>query len=78
MNLRNICQNLIASFKNTGKYFEHVFLKKLYYSNMGIFRNATIQKWYDKTRLSTGKSFSALEKPILQQIEQVKNNFLKY
>lgn len=34
-------------------------------------RNGTIQKWYDKTRLTTGKSFSALEKPILQQIEQV-------
>lgn len=35
------------------------------------YRNGTIQKWYDKTRLTTGKSFSALEKPILQQIEQV-------
>jgi hypothetical protein len=36
-----------------------------------IKRNATIQKWYDKTRLVTGKSFAALEKPILQQIDQV-------
>jgi protein AATF/BFR2 len=35
------------------------------------YRNATIQKWYDKTRLTTGKSFAALEKPIVQQIEHI-------
>lgn len=35
------------------------------------YRDSTIQKWYDKTRLTTGKSFDSLEKPILQQIEHV-------
>jgi protein AATF/BFR2 len=35
------------------------------------YRNTTIQKWYDKTRLTTGKSFAALEKPIVQQIEHI-------
>ena len=34
-------------------------------------RIATIQKWYDKTRLTSGKSFESFEKPILQQIEHV-------
>jgi hypothetical protein len=40
-------------------------------------RNVTITKWYDKTRLSTGKSFEALEKPILQQIEHVRSKNVK-
>jgi hypothetical protein len=40
----------------------------IFFSNK---RNSTIQKWYDKTRLTTGKSFQTLEKPILQQIEHV-------
>ncbi|RNA03184.1 hypothetical protein BpHYR1_024110, partial [Brachionus plicatilis] len=35
------------------------------------YRDSTIQKWYDKTRLTTGKSFESLEKPILQQIEHI-------
>lgn len=35
------------------------------------YRNATIQKWFDKTRLVTTKSFAAFEKPILQQVEHV-------
>jgi hypothetical protein len=39
------------------------------------FRNNTIQKWYDKTRLSGGKvkskSFSNFEQSALKQIEQV-------
>ncbi len=41
------------------------------------YRNMTVQKWYDKTRLITGKSFQTLEKPLMQQIEHV-SNFLKY
>ena len=47
---------------------------KLYFNLTNFFlnnRNSTIQKWYDKTRLTTGKSFQTLEKPILQQIEHV-------
>jgi protein AATF/BFR2 len=36
------------------------------------YRDQTIQKWYDKTRLTTGKSFKTVEKPMLQQIEHVK------
>lgn len=35
------------------------------------YRNMTVQKWYDKTRLITGKSFQTLEKPLMQQIEHV-------
>ncbi|CAC5391968.1 AATF [Mytilus coruscus] len=39
------------------------------------FRNSTIQKWYDKTRLSGGKlkskSFSNFEQSALKQIEQI-------
>ena len=35
------------------------------------YRNTTVQKWYDKTRLITGKSFQTLEKPLMQQIEHV-------
>jgi protein AATF/BFR2 len=34
-------------------------------------RNAIIQKWYDKTRLTSGKSFESFEKPILAQIEHI-------
>lgn len=39
--------------------------------NFKKYRNVTIQKWYDKTRLVTGKSFESLEKPIMQQIDHV-------
>ena len=42
--------------------FNKIFIK---------YRDSTIQKWYDKTRLTSGKSFESLEKPILQQIEHV-------
>ncbi|XP_053341784.1 protein AATF [Clarias gariepinus] len=38
------------------------------------YRDATLQKWYDKTRLTTGKSnkgFGAFERNILTQVEQV-------
>ncbi|KAM4739101.1 protein AATF [Anableps anableps] len=38
------------------------------------YRNATLQKWHDKTRLTTGKSskgFGAFERNILTQVEQV-------
>lgn len=39
--------------------------------NFSKYKNATIQKWYDKTRLTSGKSFESFEKPILQQIEHI-------
>lgn len=42
------------------------------------YRDSTIQKWYDKTRLTSGKSFESLEKPILQQIEHVHFWFKKF
>ncbi|XP_012705690.2 LOW QUALITY PROTEIN: protein AATF [Fundulus heteroclitus] len=38
------------------------------------YRNATLQKWHDKTRLATGKSgrgFGAFDRNILTQVEQV-------
>ncbi|XP_053473654.1 protein AATF isoform X2 [Ictalurus furcatus] len=38
------------------------------------YRDATLQKWYDKTRLTTGKNnkgFGAFERNILTQVEQV-------
>uniref|UniRef100_A0A673LAN7 Protein AATF-like n=1 Tax=Sinocyclocheilus rhinocerous TaxID=307959 RepID=A0A673LAN7_9TELE len=38
------------------------------------YRDATLQKWYDKTRLTTGKSkkgFGAFDRNILTQVEQV-------
>ncbi|XP_007554728.1 protein AATF [Poecilia formosa] len=38
------------------------------------YRNTTLQKWHDKTRLTTGKSskgFGAFERNILTQVEQV-------
>ncbi|XP_043095300.1 protein AATF isoform X1 [Puntigrus tetrazona] len=38
------------------------------------YRDATLQKWYDKTRLATGKSkkgFGAFDRNILTQVEQV-------
>nr|XP_057929191.1 protein AATF [Doryrhamphus excisus] len=37
------------------------------------YRNATLQKWHDKTRLSTGKSgsFAAFERNIVTQVEHV-------
>ncbi|KAF7688872.1 protein AATF isoform X2 [Silurus meridionalis] len=38
------------------------------------YRDATLQKWYDKTRLTTGKTnkgFGAFERNILTQVEQV-------
>ncbi|XP_015241256.1 PREDICTED: protein AATF [Cyprinodon variegatus] len=38
------------------------------------YRNATLQKWHDKTRLATGKSskgFGAFERSVLTQVEQV-------
>ncbi len=46
--------------------------------NFFKYKNAIIQKWYDKTRLTSGKSFESFEKPILQQIEHVsgKRKFL--
>ena len=50
------------------------YLIHLYFINKTD-RDAVIQKWYDKTRLITGKSFQSLEKPILQQIEHVNNSF---
>jgi len=39
--------------------------------NFAKFKNSTIQKWYDKTRLTSGKSFESFEKPILAQIEHI-------
>lgn len=43
-----------------------------------IYRNATIQKWNDKTRISVGKlssrNFSSFEQSTLKQIEQVLSN----
>lgn len=42
------------------------------------YRNATIQKWNDKTRVLVGKlssrNFSTFEEPTLKQIEQILNN----
>ncbi len=43
--------------------------------NFTKYRNSVIQKWYDKTRLTSGKSFESFEKPILQQIEHVRKFF---
>lgn len=42
-----------------------------FHQSFHSYRQSTIQKWYDKTRLITGKSFQSLEKPIIQQIEHV-------
>ncbi|XP_041466848.1 protein AATF-like, partial [Lytechinus variegatus] len=46
-----------------------------HHKNFESFRNNTIQKWYEKTRLSTGKlnkkSFSGFERSALVQIQQI-------
>ncbi|KAK7889082.1 hypothetical protein WMY93_024642 [Mugilogobius chulae] len=44
------------------------------FSSFAPYRNATLQKWHDKTRLTTGKTskaFGAFERNVLTQIEQV-------
>jgi len=50
------------------------FLKKRH-ENFHSYRNTTIQRWYDKTRLATGnvkgKSFSAFDQSAISQINQV-------
>nr|XP_054757744.1 protein AATF-like [Lytechinus pictus] len=46
-----------------------------HHKNFESYRNSTIQKWYEKTRLSTGKlnkkSFSGFERSALVQIQQI-------
>ncbi|XP_048412670.1 protein AATF [Stegostoma tigrinum] len=44
------------------------------FADLKTFRNSTLQKWHDKTRLASGKigkGFSAFERSILTQIEQI-------
>ncbi|XP_072445775.1 protein AATF isoform X2 [Chiloscyllium punctatum] len=44
------------------------------FADLRTFRNSTLQKWHDKTRLASGKigkGFSAFERSILTQIEQI-------
>ncbi|TSL34520.1 Protein AATF [Bagarius yarrelli] len=44
------------------------------YAAFQPYRDATLQKWYDKTRLTTGKNnkgFGAFERNVLTQVEQV-------
>ena len=44
------------------------------FDDIAVCRNSTIQKWYDKTRVASGKlskGFSAFEQSAVKQIEQV-------
>ncbi|KAG8451333.1 hypothetical protein GDO86_003517 [Hymenochirus boettgeri] len=42
-------------------------------ADFSIYRNSTLQKWHDKTKLSgkIGKGFGAFERSILMQVEQI-------
>ncbi|CAH1776585.1 unnamed protein product [Owenia fusiformis] len=50
------------------------FLSKRH-ADFKVYRNATIQKWYDKTRLASGKlsskSFSVFDQSAVKQIDQI-------
>ena len=50
-------------------------LLKSQHENLRSFRDSTIEKWNDKTRLATGhlkaKSFAGFESSTLQQIEHI-------
>lgn len=44
------------------------------FADFKTYRNSTLQKWHEKTKLASGKmgkGFSAFERPILTQIEQI-------
>nr|XP_033777799.1 protein AATF isoform X2 [Geotrypetes seraphini] len=44
------------------------------FTDFRTFRNSTLQKWYDKTKLASGKfgkGFGAFERSVLTQIEQI-------
>uniref|UniRef100_A0A4W3J0A8 Apoptosis antagonizing transcription factor n=1 Tax=Callorhinchus milii TaxID=7868 RepID=A0A4W3J0A8_CALMI len=44
------------------------------FADLKTYRNATLQKWHDKTKLASGKmgkGFSAFERSVLTQIEQI-------
>ncbi|XP_051891374.1 protein AATF isoform X1 [Pristis pectinata] len=44
------------------------------FADFKTYRNSTLQKWHDKTKLASGKmgkGFSAFERPIVTQIEQI-------
>ena len=72
--LEEYLEKINKSFQKYRCIHFFLYLRLIYIrfnENQFVQRNSTITKWYDKTRLSTGKSFEALEKPILQQIEHV-------
>lgn len=57
------------------KYNDYPSLLSKRHDRLKRFRNETIQKWYDKTRISSGKlsgkGFTAFDQSALKQIEQV-------
>ncbi|XP_053384310.1 protein AATF-like [Mercenaria mercenaria] len=57
------------------KFDEYPDVLKKRHCNFQEYRNATIQKWYDKTRLAAGKvkgkSFSAFDQSAVVQINQI-------
>ncbi|KAJ4442038.1 hypothetical protein ANN_11904 [Periplaneta americana] len=61
---------------NNLEYFSQLLADQ--HKNYREYRNATIQKWNDKTRISVGKlssrNFSTFEQSTLKQIEQILSN----
>ncbi|XP_054707536.1 protein AATF-like isoform X2 [Uloborus diversus] len=68
--------------KNKGNDFDEILAKR--HKSLLPYRNSVVQKWDEKTRLSTGrmtqKSFMAFDNSALKQIEQIlqdKNRLIK-